>query len=487
MPERLAHFTQQEENPFAGIVDNQRLARFDDVVLESGVVLRDVPVAYKTWGHLNERRDNCLIICHAFTGSADAEDWWGPLFGPGKAFDTSRFFVFCGNSLGSPYGSASACTISPETSLPYGPEFPLVTVRDDVGVHRRIIDALGVRQVASVVGGSMGGMLVLEWAYFGLDFVKTIIPVATSARASAWNISWGETQRQSIYCDPKYEDGYYSPDDPPVAGLGAARMSALLTYRSRNSFETRFGRNIAKPSTQPYPDKPESRTPTDEHWMAHNEGHSKRLASRRTRSISSRPSSPSSRASSFDGALPEGSVSSLSNSTSLSMPPRRAATQFSAQSYLRYQAQKFVKRFDANCYISITRKLDTHDVSRGRSETVEEALSMLTQPALVLGIESDGLFTFGEQEEIASHMPNAKLDKIISPEGHDGFLLEFGQMNEKILGFQNEYLREIMSAEPNHAIAINGVETSVQGDHSIKPSTFGEVDDASAPGAITEW
>lgn len=478
----LDHFSGQEENPFADLVSNQRLARLDEVVLESGVILRNVPVGYKTWGHLNTACDNCLIICHAFTGSADAEDWWGPLFGPGKAFDDSKFFIFCGNSLGSPYGSASACTTNPETGEAYGPEFPLVTVRDDVQVHKRIIDALGVKQVASVVGGSMGGMLVLEWAFFGSHFVRTLIPVATSARASAWNISWGETQRQSIYCDPKYEDGYYAYNEPPVAGLGAARMSALLTYRSRNSFEMRFGRNVAKPSTQPYPDKPGHKTPSDEHWIAHNEGHSKRLPIRPSRSSSA--SSHISRSSSVDG-IPVEPVTNLSKSTSSIVAPRKAATQFSAQSYLRYQAQKFVKRFDANCYISITRKLDTHDITRGRTETLADALAMLEQPALVLGIESDGLFTFGEQEEIASHMPNARLDRIISPEGHDGFLLEFGQMNEKILGFQHEHLSEIMTAVSDRRIAVNGVETSVEADHSVKASTFGEVDDG--PGAITEW
>jgi homoserine O-acetyltransferase len=163
----LKHFDGQPENPFAAIVEDQRIARFDSYTLESGVTLHDVPVAYKTWGKLNAERNNCLVICHAFTGSADAQDWWGPLFGPGKAFDTARFFIFCANSLGSPYGSASACTTNPATGLAYGPEFPLVTVRDDVAIHRQILDALNVKQIAIVVGGSMGGMAVLEWAFYG--------------------------------------------------------------------------------------------------------------------------------------------------------------------------------------------------------------------------------------------------------------------------------------------------------------------------------
>ena len=137
------------------------------------------------------------------------------MIGPGKAFDTSKFFIFCGNALGSPYGSASPVTINPDTGEPYGPEFPLVTIRDDVkytlsleiadsSIHKIILDDLGVRQIAIVIGGSMGGMNVLEWAYYGPEYVKSIVPMATSARHSAWCISWGEAQRQSIYADPKY-------------------------------------------------------------------------------------------------------------------------------------------------------------------------------------------------------------------------------------------------------------------------------------------
>ncbi len=311
----------------------------------------------------------------------------------------------------------------------------------------------------------MGGMLVLEWAYFG-RFVKTIVPIATSAQSSAWCISWGEAQRQSIYCDPKYQDGYYPFEDPPTTGLGAARMSALLTYRSRNSFETRFGRNTPDPLRHPYPDQvPEPTTPNDENWVVHNEGHRSRLPCRPPHS--STTSSPPSRTTSTDN-LP-----SYQNRKG-SFPARKVPTYFTAQSYLRYQADKFIQRFDANCYISITRKLDTHDVARGRYRTIHEALSQLKQPALVLGIESDGLFTFGEQEEIASCMPNATLDRIISPEGHDGFLLEFEQMNGKLLSFLHRELPEIMSKR---------VEPIANGSTSLeaKPNTFGEVDD------ITTW
>jgi homoserine O-acetyltransferase/O-succinyltransferase len=189
---------------YKDFVQGQKIAYLDEFELESGKKLLECPVAYKTWGKLNEKGDNCMVVCHALSGSSDVEDWWGPLLGPGKTFDTLRFFVFCGNVLGSPYGTASPCTIDPSTGKLYGPNFPQTTIRDDVNLHRKILDLLGVKRVMFVIGGSMGGMLVLEWSLFGPEYVQNIVPIATSARHSAWCISWGEAQRQSIYSDPKY-------------------------------------------------------------------------------------------------------------------------------------------------------------------------------------------------------------------------------------------------------------------------------------------
>ncbi|OLL22430.1 Homoserine O-acetyltransferase [Neolecta irregularis DAH-3] len=395
--------------PFSKLVLSQNVAIISEFKLESGQILQQCPVAYKTWGKLNEDRDNVMVICHALTGSADVEDWWGPLFGPGRAFDTSKFFVFCANSLGSPYGSASPVTSDPSTNSLYGPDFPVCTIRDDVRLHRLVLDFLGIRNVAIVIGGSMGGMLCLEWAFEGRDFIKNIVPIATSSRHSAWGISWGEAQRQAIYSDPKYLDGLYPLDDPPISGLAAARMQALLTYRSRNSFETRFGRNT--PTYTP-PITPTTSKPT-------------------------------------------------------------ANVSFSAQSYLRYQGRKFVSRFDANCYISMTLKMDTHDVARGRFSSISTALSSLRQEALVIGIESDGLFTFLEQEELASHIPDSRLVKITSPEGHDGFLLEFEQINLAIVKFLKEVLPNYMdgSADSEGTFIVS------------KTSIFGEAEVEN----ITEW
>ncbi|DAA79253.1 homoserine O-acetyltransferase [Trichophyton rubrum] len=489
---KLQRVACQPENPFSKLITDQSIAIVPSFTLESGVTLYNVPVAYTTKGKLSPTGDNALVVCHALSGSADVSDWWGPLLGgPGQAFDVTRFFIICLNSLGSPYGTASAVTYKDgdKSRGLYGPEFPLTTIRDDVNLHKIILDDLGVRQIAAVVGGSMGGMLTLEYAYFGKDYVRCIVPIATSSRHSAWGISWGEAQRQSIYSDPKYEDGYYAFSDPPATGLGAARMSALLTYRSRNSFESRFGRNVPDPSkrqningTQRLP------TPPNEHWAVHNDGHK-----------STRPSRPSSGAQTpkpltelqftdpqFTGAAvytahaptpaSPGSVASLELS-------KRPATYFSAQSYLRYQGEKFVKRFDSNCYIAITRKLDTHDVSRHRADEtsqtpVKDALAQIQQPALVLGIESDGLFTFAEQQEIADGIPDSRLKNIDSPEGHDAFLLQFEQVNRYILEFFREVLPDIMAPSETDA--------NPAGDHVgklTKSSTFGEaeVDD------ITAW
>jgi homoserine O-acetyltransferase len=318
-------------------------------------------------------------------------------------------------------------------------------------IHKLILDHLSVSSVAVAIGGSMGGMTVLEWPLCTPQgYVRRIIPLATSARHSAWCISWGEAQRQSIYSDPAYNDGYYTIQ--PASGLAAARMSALLTYRSRDSFERRFGRKPQLRQGKPNlsheaviitpPDSPHM-VPEDEEALAlHNDGHK--------------------------NAKPRNSPSST--------PPV-----FSAQSYLRYQGDKFIKRFDANCYIHITRKLDTHDVARGRTDTNDESLSLarvlstLPPGALVISIETDGLFTPTEQRELAAHIPDASLVVIPSPDGHDGFLLEFEQINRHILSFLRGAFPEFYDGNDKD----EGVE---EGFEVKKTSVFGE-----AEVDITRW
>ncbi|KAJ6461015.1 Alpha/Beta hydrolase protein [Mycena sanguinolenta] len=425
--------------------------------LECGTELKEAPVAYKTWGRLNEARDNVMIICHALTGSADVEDWWGPLMGRNKAFDPSRFFIFCGNTLGSPYGSASPVTIDPDTGRPYGPAFPPTSIRDDVRIHLHILQThLRVRSVAVVIGGSMGGMAVLEWPLCSPPgFVRRIVALATSARHSAWCISWGESQRQSIYSDPEFKDGHYDPAAQPKSGLAAARMCALLTYRSRDSFERRFGRKVQgvpKKKTAAATLMTPPASPPLEAVDLHNDGN----RSRRSPSITNldKPATP--------------------------LPPPPRPPIFSAQSYLRYQGEKFISRFDANCYIHITRKLDTHDVARGRvtstldedddeDDAVASVLAGLPPRALIISIQSDGLFTPPEQALLATHIPDSELVVIPSGEGHDGFLVEFEEINRRVLGYLRNELAELYE---ENIQAVEG-----EDDFAVKKeSVFGEAE-----------
>lgn len=208
--------------------------------LESGETLLDVQVAYRTWGHLNATGDNAVLICHALTGSADADDWWAPLFGFGKTCDPNRDLILSSNVLGSCYGTTGPTSNNPVTGQPYGPTFPQFTVRDMVHLQAAWLRALGVKQLKLVIGGSLGGMQVLEWAVLYPDMVEAIAVIAASGRHSAWCIGLSEAQRQAIYTDPHWQNGYYR--QPPQQGLATARMIAMSTYRSWHSFEERFGR-----------------------------------------------------------------------------------------------------------------------------------------------------------------------------------------------------------------------------------------------------
>jgi homoserine O-acetyltransferase len=284
----------------------------------------------------------------------------------------------------------------------------------------------------------MGGMTVLEWPLCTpKGYVRHIIPIATSARHSAWCISWGEAQRQSIYSDPEYEDGYYTKQ--PASGLAAARMTALLTYRSRDSFESRFGRN-------PHHKDPPAAT----------------------QSVDSQSRSPHFITEALDArAIHNDGLRNVRVYTPTPSPSPRP-TLFSAQSYLRYQGDKFVARFDANCYIHITRKLDSHDIARGRGSP-EQVLAQLPARALVIGVETDGLFMLSEQREIAAGIPDAELIVIQSQDGHDGFLLEFEQIDTHILRFLRrefpEYYRDGSDDAPIETFGIQ--KTSVFGEAEV--------------------
>ena len=205
------------------------------LVLESGGVLHDVKVAYRTWGEPDPSGSNGVLICHALTGNASADEWWGPLIGAGRALDPDRDFIVCSNVLASCYGTTGPASIDPATGAPYGSAFPCITVRDMVTLQRALVRDLGITRLRLVIGGSLGGMQVLEWALAAPDLVEAIAPVATAGRHSAWAIALSEAQREAISIDP-------------VRGLALARMIAMTMYRSHASLELRFGRSRRKES-----------------------------------------------------------------------------------------------------------------------------------------------------------------------------------------------------------------------------------------------
>ncbi len=204
------------------------------VILESGAVLPRVTVAYQTWGELSSTRDNAVLVCHALTGSADVADWWGALIGPDGALDPASDFIICSNVLGSCYGTTGPG--SPEWDAVFGarPDAAAVTVRDVVHVQRQLLDALGVRTLRLVIGGSMGGMQALEWALLYPDVVESIAVLAAPAVHAPWAVALSEVQRQAIFADPEW------PHGRAAKGLATARMMAMVSYRSARSFEVRF-------------------------------------------------------------------------------------------------------------------------------------------------------------------------------------------------------------------------------------------------------
>jgi homoserine O-acetyltransferase/O-succinyltransferase len=219
--------------------------------LESGEALEELQVAYRTWGTLNANRDNGVLVCHALTGWADVDAWWEPLLGEGRSLDPQTDFIVCSNILGSCYGTTGPTSVNPKTGRAYGPTFPAINIRDMVRLQAVLLETLGVRSLRLVIGGSLGGMQVLEWALLYADIVKAIAVIAAPGRHSAWCIGLSEAQRQAIYADPNWQQGYYTADQKPDAGLAVARMMAMSTYRSWDSFAERFGRQSGQ-NGQPF-------------------------------------------------------------------------------------------------------------------------------------------------------------------------------------------------------------------------------------------
>ncbi|MFB3830007.1 MAG: homoserine O-acetyltransferase [Bryobacteraceae bacterium] len=227
--------------------------RFDSLPLDCGATLAPVDVAYETYGKLNEGKTNAILILHAFSGDAHVAGispqtgkpgWWDNMVGPGKAFDTNRYFMICSNVLGGCRGSTGPSSIDPSTGAPYAMTFPVITIPDMVRLQKMLIDHLGIKRLLSVTGGSMGGMQALEWAASYPESVISAIPIATTARHSAQQIAFNEVGRQAIMADPDWNGGNYYGGRPPARGLAVARMIGHITFMSDDSMREKFGRRL---------------------------------------------------------------------------------------------------------------------------------------------------------------------------------------------------------------------------------------------------
>lgn len=363
---RFVHFP--EDRPFA---------------LDGGTTLRNVSIAYETWGTLNATQTNAVLLCHAWTGDSHAAGpaevghptpgWWEGVVGPGLAIDTDRWFVVCSNTIGGCQGSTGPVSPHPDDGKPYASRFPVITVRDMVRAQVRLTDALGIRRWHAVIGGSMGGMQVLEWGITFPDRVRTLVPIATCAQATAQQIAWGAIGRRAISLDPKWNKGeYYEADegDGPWEGLAIARMVSQVTFRSDNVFTDRFGRDLADSN-------------------AANNG--------------------------------------------LGLWDR-----FEVESYLDHHGDRLNRRFDANSYLLIGKAMDLHDVARGRGG-LERAMKRVRANTLVIGISSDILYPTYQQRQIHSLIAGngvaCSYVEIDSPHGHDAFLINIDQVGLPIRNF----------------------------------------------------
>lgn len=363
----------------AGAVETQCYRIPEEIVLEHGERLCGVNVAYETCGKINNEKSNAILVCHALSGDAHAggwhkgdekPGWWDIIIGPGKALDTDKFFVICSNVLGGCKGTTGPSSINPKTGKPYGLDFPFITVKDMVNVQKRLLDHLGIDKLFAVVGGSFGGMQVLQWCVSYPDMVRLAIPIATSAYSSPQQIAFNEVGRRAITSDPDWNSGNYYGRTPPARGLSLARMIGHITYLSDESMHQKFGRKLQDKSDY-----------------------------------------------GFD-------FSTLD---------------FQVESYLSYHGDTFVKRFDANSYLYITKAIDYFDLTKKGSLSMAEAFKGVLAKFLVISISSDWLYPPYQCKEIAEALSANDIDvrhcTIRSNYGHDAFLLESGQMNYTIGNF----------------------------------------------------
>ncbi|MEK7477141.1 MAG: homoserine O-acetyltransferase [Candidatus Coatesbacteria bacterium] len=346
------------------------------LLLECGRELGPVTIAYETYGTLNAAKDNAILVVTALSGDAhaagyhegdDKPGWWDVLVGPGKGIDTGRYFVVCSNVIGGCMGSTGPASVNPATGKPYGLSFPMVTIRDMVEAERALLDHLGIGRLAAVIGGSMGGMQVLEWAVRYPDRVALAIPVATTARMSAQSIAFNEVGRQAIMADPDWRGGEYYGLSVPARGLAIARMVGHITYLSEFSMHEKFGRRLQDKAEYGF----------------------------------------------------------------------EFSTDFQVESYLKYKGDSFVKRFDANSYLFLSKACDYFDLARSHGGgSLKAAFAGVKSRFLVVSVSSDWLFPPSASVELVTALRQNNVEvvnkEIKSDYGHDAFLLESEDLQDLI-------------------------------------------------------
>jgi homoserine O-acetyltransferase/O-succinyltransferase len=336
----------------------------EDLSLDCGRTLACPTLHYAVYGRLNAARDNAVLVCHALSGSALVGSWWPEIFAPGAVLSLEHDFVICINMLGSCYGSTGPGSVNPETGEPYGPDFPLISIRDNVRAQACLLDSLGIRRLRLVLGGSIGGMQALDWTILNPDRVERALVIGV-APLTAMGLALNHLQRQAILHDPDWAEGRYLPQRPPRRGLALARQIGMISYKSAPLFEERFGRNPNRSGEDP--------------WSL--DGHG--------------------------GGLSGG--------------------RFDIAGYLDYQGQRFIDRFDANAYLAITRTMDTWDPLRGCSSPAE-AFGRIRARLSFVGISSDWLFPVESVRDFANTIRGAGVcvdyREMISAHGHDAFLAE---------------------------------------------------------------
>ncbi len=349
--------------------------------LDCGQTISNFPLAYETYGKLNDRKDNAILAFHALTGDQFAsglnpitkkEGWWNYLIGPGKAIDTHKYFVICANVIGGCMGSYGPSNINPKNNKNFGTEFPVITINDMVNAQYHLLEFFKIKKLFSVLGGSMGGMQVLQFVSNFPDKSETALPIACTHSHSAQNIALNELGRQSIMADSNWENGFYmDKNKPPDKGLAVARMAAHITYLSKKGLQEKFGRKLQERDDLKF---------------------------------------------GFDA-------------------------DFQIESYLRHQGSVFVDRFDANSYLYITRAMDYFDLSKKFNGNLSKAFEKTNTKFFIISFTSDWLYPTSENREIVIALNSIGKDvgfaEIKSDKGHDSFLLNVPDFLNTIKNFLN--------------------------------------------------